>query len=258
MSNVIHSTAIVAPGAVLEDGVEIGPYAVIGGRVRIGRGTKVGSFCVIENDTTIGAECRVFTGAVLGSIPQDLKYKGGAVSVVIGDNNTIREYVTINLSTQEGHSTTIGSHNLIMAYSHIAHDSIVGHHCIIANNGTLAGHVTLEDYVVVGGLAAIHQFVRIGTLAIIGGCSKVVSDIPPYATCDGHPAKFYGLNVVGLRRAGISSEAMRHLKAAYKIFFHSGLSKKHCLEEIRKAVPHLPEVNRLLEFLSSSERGICH
>lgn len=258
MPPVIHSTAVVSPGAVLEDGVVIGPYTIIGDSVRIGRGTKVGSFCVIENDTAIGADCKIFTGAVLGSIPQDLKYKGGAVSVVIGDNNTIREYVTVNLSTQEGHATTIGNNNLIMAYSHIAHDSIVGNHCIIANNGTLAGHVTLEDHVVVGGLAAIHQFVRIGTLAIIGGCSKVVSDLPPYSTCDGHPAKFYGLNAVGLRRAGVSAEAMRHLKAAYKIFFHSGLSKKHCLEEIRKAVPQIPEVICLLEFLSSSERGICH
>ena len=258
MSLQIHPTAIVSKGALLDSDVEIGPYAVIGDSVKIGRGVKIGSFCVIENDTTIGAGCKIFTGAVIGSIPQDLKYAGAKSSVIIGENNIIREYVTINLSTTEGSKTVVGSNNLIMAYSHIAHECIVGNNCIIANAGTLAGHVTLEDRVVVGGLVAVHQFVRLGELSIVGGCSKVVTDIPPYSTCDGHPAKFFGLNVVGLKRAGISIDTAHDLKNAYRIFFQAGLTKKHALEEIRKNIPSSKEIDHLIEFISNSSRGICH
>lgn len=258
MTTKIHPTAIVAKDAYCDTDVEIGPYALIGEGVKLGRGVRVGSFAVIENDTTIGAGTKIFTGAVIGSVPQDLKYDGARSAVVIGENNIIREYVTINLSTKEGSRTVVGNNNLIMAYSHIAHDCMVGNHCIIANSGTLAGHVTLEDNVVVGGLVAIHQFVRVGILSIIGGCSKVVTDIPPYATCDGHPAKFYGLNLVGLRRAGISSESMQFLKNAYKIFYQSGLTKAHALEEIKKNIFPCAEIKHLIEFIESSQRGLCH
>lgn len=254
----IHSTAIIAKGAQIDQDVEIGPYSMIGDKVKIGAGTKVGSFCVIENDTTIGAGCKIFTGACIGSIPQDLKYSGAPSRVVIGDNNVIREYVTVNLATTEGAATVVGSNNLIMAYSHVAHDCLIGDHCIIANAGTLAGHVTIEDRVVVGGLVAVHQFVRIGTLAIIGGCSKVVTDIPPYSTCDGHPARFYGLNLVGLKRAGVSAESIHELKAAYRIFFQSGLNKKHALEEMKKTLQMSKEIDHLISFISSSSRGLCH
>ncbi|MDD5020354.1 MAG: acyl-ACP--UDP-N-acetylglucosamine O-acyltransferase [Candidatus Omnitrophica bacterium] len=254
----IHSTAIIAKGAQLDTDVEVGPYSLIGAKVKVGRGSRIGSFCVIENDTTIGPGCKIFTGACIGTIPQDLKYNGAPSRVVLGEDNVVREYVTMNLGTAEGSTTAVGSHNLIMAYSHIAHDCSVGSHCIIANNGTLAGHVTIEDRVVVGGLVAIHQFVRIGTLAIIGGCSKVVTDIPPYSTCDGHPARFYGLNLVGLKRAGIPAEAIHELKAAYKIFFQSGLNKKHALEEIEKTLKITKEMGHLIAFISSSSRGICH
>ncbi len=254
----IHSTAIIAKGAMLDQDVEVGPYCTIGDKVKIGAGTKIGSFCVIENDVTIGRECKIFTGACIGGIPQDLKYAGAPSRVVIGDNNVIREYVTINLATTEEAKTVIGSHNLIMAYSHVAHDCLIGNHCIIANSGTLAGHVTIEDRVVVGGLVAIHQFVRIGTLAIIGGCSKVVTDIPPYSTCDGHPARFYGLNLVGLKRAGVPTESVHELKTAYRIFFQSGLNKKHALEEMKKILRATQETNHLISFISSSTRGICH
>jgi UDP-N-acetylglucosamine acyltransferase len=254
----IHPTALIAKGAKLGPDVEVGPYSMIGDGVKIGKGVKVGSFCVIENKVTIGAGCKIFTGAVIGSIPQDLKYDGAPSSVVIGENNIIREYVTINLSTTKEGQTVVGSNNLIMAYSHIAHDCRVGDHCIIANNGTLAGHVTLEDRVVVGGLVAIHQFVRLGTLCIVGGCSKVVTDPPPYSTCDGHPAKFYGLNLVGLKRAGISKDILHDLKNAYKIYFQAGLNKKHAIEEIKKSVVSSKEVDHLVRFLSTSERGICH
>jgi UDP-N-acetylglucosamine acyltransferase len=254
----VHPTAVVSAQASLDTQVAVGPYAVIGPGVRIGRGTHVGSFCVLENDTTVGEDCQIFTGAVIGSVPQDLKYKGAKSSVVIGNGNIIREYVTVNLSTEEGARTVVGDNNLIMAYSHIAHDCRVGNHCIIANSGTLAGHVTIEDRAVVGGLVAIHQFVRVGTLAMIGGCSKVVTDIPPYATCDGHPARFYGLNLVGLKRTGMTPQAIRGLKEAYKIYYHGGLSKGHAIEEIKKKIAPCLEVDYLVGFLSSSERGICH
>lgn len=258
MATKIHSTAIVSDKSHLDPDVEIGPYAVIGDGVRLGRGVKVSSFAVIENDTTIGSGSKIFAGAVIGSAPQDLKYDGAKSSVVIGENNIIREYATINLSTAEGSRTIVGDNNLIMAYSHVAHDCVVGNNCIIANSGTLAGHVTLEDRVVVGGLVAIHQFVRVGTMSIIGGCSKVVTDIPPYSTCDGHPARFYGLNLVGLRRGGIKAEIMAHIKAAYKIYYQSGLTKAHALEEIKKTIPLSPEISRLIDFISSSQRGLCH
>ncbi len=254
----IHPQAVVAKGAEFDDQVEVGAFSIIGAGVKIQAGTKVGSFCVIDNDVTIGKDCKVFTGAVIGSVPQDLKYNGDPTAVVIGANNIIREYVTINLSTSVGHPTTIGDNNLIMAYSHVAHDCLIGSHCIIANCGTLAGHVTLEDRVVIGGLTAVHQFVRMGKMCIVGGCSKVVTDLPPFATCDGHPARFYGLNLVGLKRAGMNLETIHHLKAAYKIFFQSGFTKQHALDEIRKTIPSSPEIEHVISFLASSTRGICH
>ena len=258
MATHIDPRALVAKGAKLDDDVTIGPFAVIGDKVKIKKGTRVGSFCVIENDVTIGENCKVFTGAVIGSIPQDLKYNGEPTSVMIGDHNTIREYVTINLSTDEAQPTTIVSNNLIMAYSHVAHDCVIGSHCIIANGGTLAGHVTLEDRVVIGGLTAVHQFVRMGTMCIVGGCSKVVTDLPPYTTCDGHPARFYGLNLIGLKRSGMDRAVVGNIKTAYKLLFQSGLTKQHAMDEIRKTIPASPEIERILHFLSLSSRGICH
>ncbi len=254
----IHPMAVVSSKAWLDGDVAVGPYAVIGDKVKIGRGTKVGSFCVIEGDTTVGTDCKIFTGAVIGSIPQDLKFDGVPSSLIIGDSNTIREYVTINLSTSLEHPTRVGNNNLIMAYSHIAHDCQIGDFCILANSATLGGHVTLGDRAVIGGLTAIHQFVRMGKMCIVGGCSKVVTDLPPYATCDGHPARFYSLNIVGLRRAGVSAEVIQRLKAAYKIYFQSGLSKQNALEKIKVTVPSCPEVDEAVAFISTSKRGVCH
>lgn len=255
---IIHPTAVISKKAQLDSDVEVGPYSVIGDHVKIAKNVRIGAHCVIENDATIGSGCKIFTGAVIGSIPQDLKYAGEKSFVLIGKNNTIREFVTINLSTTEGNKTVIGDNNLIMAYSHVAHDCLVGNGCIIANGGTLAGHVILEDKVVIGGLVAVHQFVRLGKMSIIGGCSKVVTDIPPFSTCDGHPAKFYGLNIVGLKRAGVSHEAMHQLRCAFKIFFQSGLNKKNAVEKIKETVGTSPEVEHLINFLTSSKRGICH
>lgn len=256
MGTLIHPTAIVSKKAELAGGVTVGPYSVIADNVKIGAQTKIGSHCVIEGNTTIGKDCEIFTGAVIGSRPQDLKYKGANSFLCIGDNNIIREYCTFNPGTQDGRQTIVGNNNLFMAYSHIAHDCIVANECVIANNGTLAGHVTLEDKAVIGGLVAIHQFVRVGTLSIIGGCSKVVQDIPPYSTCDGHPARIYGLNLVGLRRNKTSREIIIQLDHAFKALFNSGLSAKHAAEILEKEIKPVKEITHLIEFVKNSVRGL--
>ncbi len=252
----IHPTAIVSPKAKLADSVSVGPFSVISDNIVIGADTKVGSHCVIEGNTTIGRGCEIFTGAVVGSRPQDLKFKGEKVFLEIGDNNIIREYCTLNPGTQDGGKTIVGNNNLLMAYSHIAHDCVVGNGCVLANNCTLAGHVTIEDKAVVGGIVAIHQFVRIGMLSIIGGCSKVVQDIPPFSTCDGHPARVYGLNLVGLRRNGISNDSIRKIDQAFKLFFNSGLSLKHALEKAEQELEKTKEISYLVNFAKNSERGM--
>ncbi|MFH1355357.1 MAG: acyl-ACP--UDP-N-acetylglucosamine O-acyltransferase [Candidatus Omnitrophota bacterium] len=252
----VHPTAVVSKRAKLADDIQVGPYTIITDDVTIGSGSKIGSHCVITGNTSIGCGCELFTGAVAGSRPQDLKYKGEQVFLEIGDNNIIREYCTFNPGTEKGAKTVIGNNNLFMAYAHVAHDCIVGNSCIIANNGTLAGYVTVEDRAVVGGLAAVHQFVRVGTLSIIGGCSKVVKDIPPYATCDGHPALVYGLNLVGLKRNNIGQDSLKNLKRAFKILFNEGLTTKHSLEKIEKEIPQTTEVSYLIKFARGSKRGL--
>jgi UDP-N-acetylglucosamine acyltransferase len=254
----IHSTAVIDKKAKLADDVKVGPYAIIGPDVEIRQSTEIGPHAVITGHTTIGKNCRVSPGAYVGTPPQDLKYKGEKSYLKIGDDNIIRECVTINPGTHEESFTSIGNNNLLMAYSHVAHDCKIGDGCVIANVGTLAGHVTLEDRVVIGGLAGIHQFTRVGKLSIIGGCSKVVQDIPPFSTCDGYPARVYGLNILGLKRSGISAEAQRELKRAFKILFYSGLTIKNGIEEIIRSLSlDFKEVAYLLDFLKGSERGIC-
>ncbi len=253
----IHKTAIIEEGAKLADDVQVGPYAFVGRDVEIKKGTSVGIHAVIEGYTTIGQDCEIFSGAVIGSIPQDLKYKGKKSFLIIGNKNIIREYVTINPGTEEGSTTSIGNENLFMAYSHVAHDCKIGDSNIIANVGTLAGYVTIEDRVVVGGLAAIHQFVRLGRLSIVGGCSKVVQDIPPFSTCDGHPARVYGLNLVGLKRAKVSQEVLLNLKRAFKILFNSGMTMSNALKRLKKEISVSEELSHLINFVESSERGVC-
>jgi UDP-N-acetylglucosamine acyltransferase len=252
----IHPTAAVSKKAELADDVSVGPYSLIGDNVTIGKGTCVLNHCLIEGSTSIGRNCRIFTGAVVGSPPQDLKFKGAKSYLEIGDDNVIREYATFNPGTEDGSKTSIGCGNLFMAYAHVAHDCQVGNNCIIANNGTLAGHVIIEDMAVIGGLVAIHQFVKVGKLSIVGGCSKVVQDIPPFSTCDGHPARVYGLNLVGLRRHKISAESIKQIRQAFKTLFNSGLSLKHALEKIEKEIKLTPEISHLLKFARSSQRGL--
>jgi len=253
----IHPTAIVSKKAELARDVSVGPYTLIGDGVVIDDETMIGAHCVIEGRTKVGKRCQVLTGAVLGSIPQDLKYKGEMSFLEIGDENIIREYVTINLGTEENSRTLVGNGNLIMAYSHIAHNCIIGNNCIIANCGTLAGCVSIEDKAVVGGLVAIHQFSRVGSLSIIGGCSKVVSDVPPYSTCDGHPARVYGLNLVGLRRQGADGEVIKQLSHAFKILFNSGLTLHNALQKLNVEKNPSKEISYLINFIKNSKRGVC-
>jgi len=252
----IHPTALVSPKAKLADSVSVGPYSIISDNVCVGADTKIGAHCVIEGNTTIGKDCEIFTGAVVGSRPQDLKFKGEKVFLEIGNNNIIREYCTLNPGTGEGSKTIVGNDNLLMAYSHVAHDCRLGSGCVLANNSTLAGHVSIEDKAVIGGLVAIHQFVRIGMLAIIGGCSKVVQDIPPFSTCDGHPARVYGLNLIGLRRKGISHDSIKKIDQAFKLIFNSGLSAKHALGKVEAEIENTEEIAYLVKFVKSSERGL--
>jgi UDP-N-acetylglucosamine acyltransferase len=254
--NKIHPTAIISPEVEIGDNVEIGPYAIIEGKIKIGDNCKIFPFAHIQGYTEIGENTKIFTGAIIGSIPQDLKYKGGITYLKIGKNNTIREYVTINPGTSAGEETIIGDNNLIMAYAHIAHNCKVGNNVIIANSGTLAGHVEIDDYAIIGGLVGIHQFCRIGKHSIIGGCSKVVMDIIPYIMADGHPARPYGLNIIGLKRRNFSEEKIKILNEAYKIIFKSGLNTSQALKKLEE-MNDCEEVKDIIEFIKSSKRGIA-
>ena len=254
----IHKTAIVDSKAKLGKNISIGPYSIIHGNVTLGDDCQVGSHCVMTGRTTIGKHCQFFTGAVIGSMPQDKKYNDHEkVFLTIGDHNVFREYATVNPGTGDGGKTVIGHNNLFMAYAHIAHDCVVGNNCVIANNGTLAGHVTLEDRAVVGGLSAVHQFVRLGELSIVGGCSKVVQDIPPFSMCYGHPAKVFNINSVGLKRAKFSPQTINSLRKAFKILFYSGLTKSHAIERIEKELATSARLKHLIEFTKTSKRGLC-
>ena len=259
MPNTIHPTAVVAPGVKLGDNISIGPYAVIDGEVVLGDNVEVAAHATVFGWTTVGAGSRIFPHAAVGGDPQDKKYRRGEkTELVIGENNIIREFVTINRGTVEGGGLTrIGNNNLFMAYSHVAHDCRVGHDCVFANSATIAGHVNVEDRVVVGGLVGIHQFCRVGAMAMIGGCSRVIQDDPPYALCVGVPALVYNINAVGLKRSGMVASQMKHLKEAYRLMFHSGLSRSSAVEQIEKEVQLIDEVKHLVEFAKTTQRGLC-
>jgi UDP-N-acetylglucosamine acyltransferase len=253
----IHPTALINPKAKLAATVTVGPYSIIGKDVTIGDNTTIGTHCYISGHTKIGNNCVFHTGAVIGSPPQDLKYKNKVTYLEIGDNNTFREYVTVNTATEEGCKTIIGNNNLLMAYSHVAHDCVLANNIIIANCGALAGFVELEDRVVIGGLSAIHQFTRLGTFAMVGGCSKIVQDVLPYSLVDGHPATTKGLNVVGLRRGDVPLDVRNDLKKAFKILTKSKLTINHAIDLIRKEVKDSPQITHLIEFINKSKRGFC-
>lgn len=253
---IIHPTAIVAPGAQIGPGCQIGPYCVIGQHVVLGAGCRLHSHVVIDGHTRLGQQNEVFPFASLGLQTQDLKWQGGVTRTEIGDENTFRECVTVNSATGEGEVTAVGSHNHILAYCHIAHNVTVGNHVIMSNVATLAGHVVVEDYAVIGGLAAIHQFCRIGTMAMIGGCSKVVQDAAPYMVADGNPAETRTINKVGMERNGVSDEAQSAMRQAFKILFREGLTVTNALARIETELPSSPELEHLVRFVRSSERGI--
>ena len=256
----IHPTAILHPGASIAQGVEIGPYAVIGEHVKIGSGTKVGPHTVIDGWTEIGENNTIFHMASVGAIPQDLKYRGEKTYLRIGNNNTIREFASLHLGTVTGDGeTTVGDGNLIMAYSHVAHDCHVGNGVVMANAATLAGHVTVEDHAILGGLCAILQFTRIGAHVMIGGATSVTQDIPPYTivTGDRREARLRGLNLVGLKRHGFSDGTISGLKKAYKILALSGLKLSEAIERMKSEIPPGDEVNHFISFIESSKRGVC-
>ena len=252
----IHPTSVIHAGASLGEGVEIGPYTTIDRGVIIGENTKIGPNVFIDEGTTIGKNCKISKGTVLGTPPQDFKYKGEKTYLKIGDNNTIREYVTINRSTEEGKATTIGDNNYFMAYSHIAHNCRLGNGIVMANAAALGGHVNIEDHAILGGLVGVHQFVNIGRLSIIGGCSKVVKDVIPYAKADGHPLKIYNLNSVGLRRGNFPEEVIGMLKEAFKIIFRTDLNTSQALKKLKEQFPHQQEVKHIIAFIENSRRGI--
>ncbi len=252
----IHPTAIVASTAELADTVDVGPYAVIGPNVRIGRDTRVMAHAFIDGDTTIGEACTIFPFASIGTQTQDLKFQGGRPRVEIGNRTTLREYVTVNAATGDGDVTRVGDQCHIMVYAHIAHDCRVGNEVIMANCATLAGHVVVEDQVIIGGLCGVHQFVQIGRLAIIGGCSKVVQDVPPFMMADGNPLAVHGLNTVGLKRKEIGAGAQRALKTAYKILYREELPTSKAVEKIKSELENIPEIEHVLRFIEASNRGI--
>ena len=253
----IHPTAIIDPGAEIDANVTIGPYAIVKGNVSIGSGTEIGPYTTIDEYVTIGNDCRIFQYASIGAAPQDLKYHGEKTYLKIGRGTIIREFVTINRGTESGGGITeVGEENYLMAYTHIAHDCKTGKKVILANNSTLAGHIELGDSVTVGGLVAVHQFVKIGDFAYIGGKSAVVKDIPPYVIAAGDRATLHGLNNVGLKRHNFSKSTLQELKKAYRIMFRIGLTVKQATERIRAEVDQLPEVVNFTTFIKNSSRGV--
>lgn len=256
----IHPSALVHPSAQLAEGVEIGPYAIIEEHSIIGKGTSIGAHAVIGKWTELGENNQIYHMTSVGAAPQDLKYKGEECWTRLGNGNVIREFATIHRGTVTGHAETImGNNNLMMAYSHVAHDCVVGNGNVFANSATLAGHVTVQDNVILGGLVAIHQFTTIGSYSMLGGGTLVGLDIPPYmiATSGKRDAKLRGLNLIGLKRRGFSDESISSLKKAYKTLFMSGLKQADAIAKIRAEVVGCAEVDALLTFIEASQRGIC-
>jgi len=254
----VHATAVVDPSAELGSDVAIGPYCVVGPNVVLGDGCRLGPHAVIERDTVLGRRCEVHAGAVLGGDPQDLKYRGEASRLVVGERTVIREFATLNRGTSARGSTVIGSECLIMAYAHVAHDCIIGNHVVLANAVNMGGHVNIEDWVIVGGLTAIHQFARIGRHAIVSGASAVRKDIPPFCKAAGNPLRLYGLNSVGLQRRGFPDSVRKELRRLYRMFFQSHLNITQAIETARtEFAGGGAEVSAFIDFVETSERGIA-
>lgn len=256
MSGRVHPTALVDPSARLGTGVDIGPFAIIGPDVTLGDGCVIAARATLERNVRLGTGVRIGVGSVVGGDPQDLKYGGETTWVEIGDHTVVREYATLNRGTSASGRTRLGTGCFIMSYVHVAHDCHLGDGVIIANGTQLAGHVTIHDRAILSGLVAIHQFVTIGSMAFVGGASRVNQDIPPFVKAVGNPVELYGLNTVGLRRANYPPETVAALKRAYRLCFNSDLNLTQAQERARRELPALPEVNLLLEFVASASRGV--
>ena len=254
----VHPNAVVDGAAQLGQDVEVGPFCVIGPHVKIGDGARLLSHVVLDGHTSIGAGCSLFPFASIGTQTQDLKYKGGVTAVEIGAHTTLREYVTVNSGTEEGEVTRVGSGGHIMAYCHVAHGCQVGDGVIMANAATLAGHIVVEDFAIIGGLTGIHQFVRIGTMCIVGGMSRITQDCPPYMMVVGNPPQVKGLNSVALKRRGVTPDARRQLKRAMHILFKEGLATSQALGKVDAEVDACPEIDHLVAFVRESERGVSN
>jgi len=251
----IHPTAIVDASAELGRNVEVGPHAIIGPKAQIGDGSWIGAHAVIENRVSIGSDNRIYYGAVIGSAPQDLKYKGADSIVRIGDRNTIREYVTINIATEAGEETRLGNDCLLMAYSHVAHNAVLGSHVIMANSVNLAGHVQVDDHTILGGMSAVHQFVVIGAHAFIGGFSRVSQDVPPFVKVAGSPPAPAGINSVGLERRGFTAGQISRIKEAYRLLYRRSLRREEALAQLG-AEARDDIYDTFADFFQRSERGI--
>lgn len=256
MTSHIHPTAVVDPGATLGEGLEIGPYCVVGAGVYLGDRCKLQSHVVIQGPTQIGADNEFYAFACIGQRSQDLKYVSEPTYLTIGDGNTFREFVTVHRATAPHGVTKVGHRGNFLSYSHIAHDCTVGDDVVFSNNGTLAGHVEVEDRATIGGLTAVHQFCRVGRLAITGGCSKIVQDVPPFMMADGNPGNIRHINQVGLERAGVEKTTIRAIKDAFRILYRSNLNTGQALERMRAELGQVPEVMQLVDFVASSKRGI--
>lgn len=252
----IHPTAVLSPGAVIGVGVEIGPYCVVGPHVKIGNGTRLLSHVVLEGHTTLGRDCEIFHGACLGAKPQDKKYREGDTFLEIGDENVIREYVTMHPGSSPGKKTIVGDRNFFMVASHVGHDCRVGNEVTIANQSALSGHVVIEDQVVIGGISGVHQFCRVGKLAMVGAMSKVVMDVLPFSVCDGHPAKFCGVNSVGLKRAGYGSKQTLEIKKALKVLVATGTKLSEAMTQIQHTMKGNKDIESLVRFCGVATRGV--
>ena len=254
----ISPTAIISPDAQLEEGVEVGHYSIIGADVRIGKNTIIGPHTVIDNYTHIGEDCNIFQFCSIGAPPQDLKFGGEKTRVVIGNANTIREFVTIHRATSADIGMTIiGDHNLLMAYVHIAHNCKLGNNIIMSNAATLAGHVLVEDHAIISGLTGIHQFCRIGAHCMIGGASAITNDVPPYTIAQGNRAKLFGLNLIGLKRRNFSEKTIKAITDAYRIVFRSSLLLDAAIKKVEAEIADVPEVRTFIKFIKESKRGVC-
>jgi len=251
-----NNLVVIHPNARIGKNVKIDPFTMIHDNVEIGDDTWIGSNVTIFPGARIGKNCNIFPGAVISAVPQDLKFHGEETTAVIGDHTTIREFVTINRGTQALGKTEVGSHNLLMAYVHVAHDCVVGNHCILANGATLAGHITIDDFAIIGGLSAIHQFVQIGAHVMISGGSLVRKDVPPFVKAAHEPLSYVGINSVGLRRRGFSNEKIAEIQQIYRTIFVKGFSNSHALDVVQNEMAATPERDQILAFIRQSTRGI--